>query len=142
MLAKIERLLGCVTDVYCVRPPMPEIAVQFGRLRHALLQHLELEEREIFAPIAVLERRVPASISRAIARANQDHAGLYDELTRIRILSAEVHAADDTCRAMRALHAAFADLERDLQAHFQLESEVLVPRAEELERSVREESRR
>jgi len=142
MLAKIERLLGCVTDVYCVRPPMPEIAEYFGRFRQALVGHLEHEEREIFAPIAVLERHVPVTISRAIARATQEHAALHDELTRIRILSGELHAADDTCRAMRALHTALTDLERDLEAHFQLESELLFPRAEELERTVREESRR
>jgi regulator of cell morphogenesis and NO signaling len=142
MLAKVERLLGCVTDAFCVRPPMPEVAMYFERFRLALLGHLEHEEREIFAPLTDLERRPNLAIGRAIARAIQEHATLHDELARIRILSSELQGAEDSCRAMRALCGALSDLERDLDAHFHLENELLFPRAEELERSVREEHRR
>lgn len=141
MLAKIDRLLGCVTDAFCVRPPLPEIATEFARLRTALIAHLDLEEAEIFS---VVRNRFAdgRTIAKAIARANQDHVALQLEVVRLRAMSAEMHAMEDTCRAMRTLDAALADLERDLLSHFQLESEVLFPRAEELERSVREESRR
>lgn len=142
MLAKIERLLGCVTDTYCVRPSLPEIASEFARLRHALLEHLDREENEVFAPIALLESRAPASVSKAIARAHAEHEVLHREVVRLRARCAELHVLEDACRALRTLEATLAELERDLLAHFQLESEVLFPRAEELERTVREESRR
>lgn len=141
ILAKIERLLGCVTDAFCVRPPLPEIATEFARLRTSLVAHLDFEEGEIFS--AVRNRFADGrSIARAVARANQDHVALQLEVVRLRAMSLEIHALEDTCRAMRTLDGAFGDLERDLLSHFQLESEVLFPRAEELERLVREESRR
>lgn len=149
LLAKIDRLLGCVTDAFCVRPPLPEIAEEYANLRHALLEHLELEERDVFGAIGRLEGRPdgdapphPIHIERAIARARQEHSALQVAVVRLRAMSDELRTMDDTCRAMRALDGALADLERELSSHFQLESEVLFPRAEELERSVREESRR
>lgn len=142
MLAKIERLLGCVTDAYCVQPPLPEIAVEFSRLQRALLEHLEVEERDIFHAINALEQHALVPVGRAIARANQEHEALHLEVVRLRTMSDELRTLDDSCRAMRTLDGALAELERELSSHFQLESEVLFPRAEELERKVREESRR
>lgn len=142
MLVKIERLLGCVTDAYCVRPPLPELSAEFSRMRDALLAHLEVEERDIFGAIQSLESHSLVHVSRAIAHANQEHEGLRLELARLRVRADELRTMDDTCRAMRALEGALSDLERELLSHFLLESEVLFPRAEELERAVREESRR
>ena len=142
MLTKIERLLACVTDAFCVRPPLPEIAAEFARLRDALIEHLDVEERDVFGAITSLENRSLVHVSRAIARANQEHMALHLEVERLRARADELRVMDDTCRALRALEGALADLERELHSHFQLESEVLFPRAEELERTVREESRR
>ncbi|MBI2391357.1 MAG: hemerythrin domain-containing protein [Deltaproteobacteria bacterium] len=152
MLTKIDRLLARVLDVVCVRPPLDSIATIHDALRDDLLAHMTKEEREVFPWIAALDeaqrdgRPAPPSpfgrFARPVARSVVEHESIRSAFIRLRAATGDLQPPDDACRAMRALYSTFAELERDLDEHMRLEHDVLFPRAEELERAVREETTR
>ncbi len=147
ILARIDGLFPQVLRAHGERhPELHAIHAIFGELRDELGPHLMKEEHVLFPYVTVLDdaattgrpaRRPPfGTVANPVRMMNHEHDSATRALDDIRRASSELTVPDDGCATWRALYEALDALDRDLRVHIDLETNVLFPRAVELERSV------
>jgi regulator of cell morphogenesis and NO signaling len=126
-------------------PELLTIRDLVAELDDELRGHLLKEERILFPYIEDLENATRAGRRRPFApfgdvanpvrmmMEEHDHAGRV--LREMRAASSDYALPEGACGSYAALYAGLAELERDLHEHIHLESNVLFPRAIQLESS-------
>ncbi|MCC7382257.1 MAG: iron-sulfur cluster repair di-iron protein [Deltaproteobacteria bacterium] len=143
-LSRIELLLGRVCAVHGGRhPELHRVRAAFESLRDDLVPHLAKEERVLFPYVLALaeatrDGALPPmppfrTVQNPIRMMNVEHEAVGVVLRVLREASGGYTAPADGCPSYRALYEALADLEADLHLHIHLETNVLFPRAIELE---------
>jgi regulator of cell morphogenesis and NO signaling len=148
-LPRLEALTAKVASKH--GPAHPELAAIhefFTALSQELFAHLLKEEEILFPYIQKMEvalaNGTPApegcfgTVGTPIARMFAEHDDVGELTAKIRSLSSDFKAPDDTCPSYRGLYHGLAEFERDLHRHIHLENNILFPRAVALERRFRE----
>jgi regulator of cell morphogenesis and NO signaling len=107
-------------------PELVRVASSVAALRRAMVDHLALEEREIFP--ALLAERFDA-VARQVRTAEEDHDEVGRLLTELRRATGGFEPPEWACNTWRGLYAGLAELERETHVHVHLENNVLFPRA-------------
>jgi regulator of cell morphogenesis and NO signaling len=121
-------------------PELSELKTLFDEVSGPLLIHMQHEEFIVFPYIRELvkkKRRVKSSIYRSadspIPGMLAGHEKGPEYLKRLNTLTHQFSPPNEQGSAFKVTYAAMRELERDLNTHLRLESEVLFPRALELE---------
>lgn len=126
------------------RPELARVRATFVAIADDLRPHLVKEEQILFPYIEELEAAVRAGRGRPFApfgtidnpvrmmMYEHDHVG--DLLHEMRALTGDYAPPADACASYQALYAELRALEHDLFEHIHLESNLLFPRAIEMER--------
>ncbi len=122
------------------------LGVAFDAFEDELLTHLDREETVVFPYIRVLARGERprggfTTVEYPIRIIGFEHESQEDWLRELRRLTDHYSPPPGSCGALRAVCADLASLERDIHEHLHLENNVLFPRAGELERDLRAETR-
>ena len=119
-----------------------EIRICFEELEADLMPHLMKEERILFPYIVALENNPTqppvscfGSVANPIRMMGTEHQAVEKLLEKLRELTANYRPLPGDDSDVSALYAALADLDRDLVEHIHLESDVLFPRALEMEKT-------
>lgn len=145
--AELERLGGLATKVVAVHgakhPEIAGLGEHVDALADDLLPHMKKEELVLFPHIEALEaasragRPTPhaafGSVANPVRVMMNEHDGTGDLLRALRAATDDYTPPAGACATWRALYAGLQALERDLFQHIHLESNVLFPRAIELE---------
>lgn len=133
----LDRLVRLHADQY---PELIEIKNTFEELTGPLMIHMQHEEFIVFPYIRQLAKkgkRVNTSIYRSanspISGMLTDHDKGQAYLKKLDALTHHYAAPIEEGNAFRVTYAAMRELEKDLHTHIMLESEVLFPRAVEME---------
>jgi regulator of cell morphogenesis and NO signaling len=123
---------------------LPEV---FAGLKAELELHILKEEIMLFPVIASYEAaaqagsplpRVPfGKVANPIGMMENEHESAGQALARIREITGTYHVPETACVTYRALMSSLDELERDLHLHIHLENNILFPRADKLENSLR-----
>lgn len=143
-LDRADRLLTKVRKVHGDHhPELHDLRALFDALSGELLTHLQKEENVLFPYILALEEAQRAgrpaatppfrTVARPVWMMNLEHESAGEMLRAIRKATSDYTPPPDACGSFRALYASLAALEEDLHLHIHLESNVLFPRAIELE---------
>jgi regulator of cell morphogenesis and NO signaling len=144
---ELDRLSGLANKVLAVHGPKhPEFAdVQAGveALADDLLPHMKKEEFVLFPYVQALDAaclaRRPAprapfgAVANPVRMMMAEHEGTGELLRQLRAKTDGYTPPAGACATWRALYAGLQALERDLFQHMHLESNVLFPRAIELD---------
>ena len=148
-LPRIEQLMKKVARVHGEgHPELLEMEPVVLGMVDELNMHLLKEERVLFPYIQALAVATgPVSgpfgtVLHPISMMNAEHEDAGEALETIHRLSNQLRAPEDACGSYRALYAALAAVELDLHQHIHLESNVLFPRALELEQILNSSSAR
>ncbi len=148
-LPRIEQLMKKVARVHGeAHPELLEMSPVVLGMVDELNMHLLKEERVLFPYIQALAVATgPVSgpfgtVLHPISMMNAEHEDAGEALETIHRLSNQLRAPEDACGSYRALYAALAAVELDLHQHIHLESNVLFPRALELEQILNSSSAR
>ncbi len=144
-LDRTEMLMGKVVAAHGkTHPEVLPLAHAVAALKDDLLPHLMREERVLFPYVlAILQRRLagaPVSpppfgtVRNPVQVMNREHEAAGDILREIEARTGGFAAPADACNTWRALCSALHELTLDLHRHIHLETEVLFPMAEALER--------
>jgi regulator of cell morphogenesis and NO signaling len=144
-LARIDRLSAKVRGVHGeLHPELVEVRRACEELVDDLGPHMLKEEAVLFPHIDALSvakaRGAPApqgpfpSIAHPVRVMSAEHEDAGRIFRTLHALTQDFTPPKDACGSYRALYAALSELERDLHEHIHLESNVLFPRAIELER--------
>lgn len=147
ILARIDGLLPQVCAAHGERhPELHAVATIYGELRDELGPHLLKEEHVLFPFVTVLEdaaatgrapRRPPfGTVANPARMMDHEHVTALQALDDLRKVTGGLAVPDDACATYRALFDALDAFDRDLRVHIDLETNVLFPRAVELERSL------
>jgi regulator of cell morphogenesis and NO signaling len=120
------------------RPELRAIAAAVAAMADELTSHMMKEERILFPYMTELgEGRRPfapfGTVKNPVAMMLMEHDQTQEELSEIRAATDGFTAPKTASAAHRELYAGLRALEKDLVEHMRLESEVLFPRAIELE---------
>lgn len=133
-LARLVRLYG---RKY---PELEEIGAVFQEMTAHLTVHMEHEEFIVFPYIRKMVRcgkRVKTAFYRSarspIISMPRDHEREQGYLRKLHLLTHGYAVPEKGCTFFAVTYAALRELEEDLHAHIRLESEVLFPRALEME---------
>lgn len=143
-LASAEHLLERVCDAHIRRhPELHRVHALFESLRDDLGPHMLKEERVLFRYIVALDESArfgappphPAFRTAAapIHMMNLEHEGVGVMLRALRDATSGYVVPADGCASYGALFETLKALEEDLHLHIHLESDILFPRALELE---------
>lgn len=137
-LPRIADLFAKVLRAHGEREPrLAEVSEVFEVLKEELDAHLMKEEMILFPAIVRIgagsSAGVPCSIEHPIARMEYEHESAGRALAQMRHLTLDYYISDEACNTYRALFAALIELEGDLHQHIHLESNILFPRAAELQ---------
>lgn len=113
-------------------PWLEEFSEVFDRLQIELAAHLDHEEQLLFPAIRRLESIGSAPAGHApmlelLNRLEREHEETGQALERLRELSDCYEPPQGCCNTMRAMLAAFAELEQDTHRHVHKENSVLFP---------------
>ncbi len=144
-LGRLTKLLAKVTGVHGARhPELEKLSAIFAVFREELLAHMAKEERILFPAIERLDvlgvGAPPApfgEMSNPVRMMNADHESAGAQVAEMRRLTDGFRAPADSCVSYRTLFDALATFELDLHQHMHLESNVLFPRAVELDTCAR-----
>ena len=124
---------------------LPVIAANLAQLNKELTRHLAKEEAVLFPYIVDLELAIAndaakprscfGTVANPIAMMTQEHDAAGTLLAEIRRLSRDFTTPEDACPTFHAFYDGLKEFEQDLHQHIHLESNILFPRAIELERS-------
>jgi regulator of cell morphogenesis and NO signaling len=138
-LPRVESLMIKVARVHGeAHPELRELQPIVLGLVDELNGHLMKEERVLFPYVTALgagSATAPhfGTVQNPIRMMNAEHEGAGHALERVRRLTSDHTPPAGACGSYRALFAALAEMELDLHQHIHLESNVLFPRAVELE---------
>jgi regulator of cell morphogenesis and NO signaling len=126
-LARLEAMAARANERHgAEHPELVRVAGSVARLRRAMVDHLTLEEREIFP--ALLAERFD-EVARQVQTAEADHDEVGRLLADLRQATGGFEPPDWACNTWRGLYAGLAELERETHVHVHLENNVLFPRA-------------
>jgi regulator of cell morphogenesis and NO signaling len=124
-------------------PELLLIKALFEELADELLVHMRKEEHVLFPYIEQVEAastgKFPAphahfgTVQNPVRMMMFEHDRAGDVFRKMRELSSDYTAPQDSCPSFKALYAGYEDLERDLHRHIHLENNVLFPMAIEME---------
>ncbi len=139
-LARIDALLGKVCGVHGKdHPELLDLRSEVEMLRDDLGAHLVKEEQVLFPCVRALAaagaRRLMPTVAHPVWVMNHEHQAASQSFATIRRITDDFTPPPDACGSFFALFAALEELELDLHQHMHLESNVLFPRAIELERT-------
>lgn len=143
-LPLIHGELARLADTDPAPPPMlAETRAAFAELSHQLQSHLAKEENLLFPALEALARADRAggprpllafsTVLHPIRVMETEHARIESTLDRLRELTHAFVAPERASERWRHCLAALSQLDADLRAHHREESEVLFPRALEIE---------
>lgn len=143
-LVRAGALLAKVCTVHGEKhPELHRVRASFERLRDELRLHMMKEENVLFPYTLALEEaqsrgaRAAAppfrTVKNPVRMMDHEHESAGEELRAMRAASAGYAIPEGACGSYRALYASLEALESDLHMHIHLESNVLFPRAIELE---------
>lgn len=138
-LPRVETLMTKVARVHgAAHPELQELLPIVLGLVEELNGHLMKEERVLFPYITALDGGTVltspfGTVQNPIRMMNVEHEDAGGALESIRRLTSDHTPPEDACGSYRALFAALAAMELDLHQHIHLESNVLFPRAIDLE---------
>jgi regulator of cell morphogenesis and NO signaling len=107
-------------------PFMKEVAEIFERMTTELNIHMEYEEQHLFPMIASNGDR--SVISNDIHQMEKEHEAAGDALERIRTLTSNYNAPEQSCVTFKLVLKLLNDFEKNLHQHVHLENNVLFPR--------------
>ncbi|MBI2677706.1 MAG: iron-sulfur cluster repair di-iron protein [Candidatus Koribacter versatilis] len=119
----------------------------FHTVADGMVQHMLKEEQVLFPYILRLEEAAlaqqplpPAPFGRVenpVRVLKLEHDDVGAQMKAIRALTHDYVVVSTGCNSFRALYATLAEFERDLHQHVHLENNILFPRAQGLEESLR-----
>ena len=144
---EIQRLIPLFSKVAGVHgknhPELEQIQSSFQALAEELTTHLMKEERMLFPYIEQLElaaksgNRLAASpfgtVKNPVRMMMMEHDSAGELLRKMREVSKNYNLPADACMSVQMLYRALEEFEADLHQHIRLESNILFPRAIELE---------
>lgn len=139
-LSRLMVYLEKIADKHGTRhPELVRILQLFGLLKIELLNHLAIEDEELFPQIIQLELfSITAgslittntdSFENNFKSLEQDHNKAGEFLSEIRDLTRNYCAPADACTTYKLAFASIEAFERDLHQHIHLENNILFPRA-------------
>ena len=145
---ELERLDGLSSKVLAAHgaehPELKTVRELFEAMNEDLLPHLTREEVMLFPYIEELETARRAgrgrpfapfgTVDNPIRAMMHDHDHVGGVLRQMRALTRDYSPPEGACGSWKALYAALEALEQDLHEHMHLESNLLFPRAIEMER--------
>lgn len=120
-----------------------EVRSTFLTLAAELSEHMTKEERVLFPMVRQLEANETAprfhcgSLANPVRQMEREHVDAGSALARLRTLTDAFVPPEWACEAHRALLASLSAFERDMHQHIHKETDVLFPRALEMERQKR-----
>lgn len=138
-LARLEELIAAVRSLHEERhPELILIDSLVARLRADLLPHMQKEEMILFPFIQALEEGTqppfgPPSVAMPIRIMNVEHEQVGGLLAELRCATSGYNVPEDACVSYRAMLDGLQNLEADLEQHIHIESNILFPKALELE---------
>ncbi|MBX3250730.1 MAG: iron-sulfur cluster repair di-iron protein [Myxococcales bacterium] len=142
-LPRIDFLSEKVARVHGDRhPELRELRQIVVDLVAELTAHLQKEEQVLFPYVERLAEGTATSppfgsVTAPVRMMDDEHEHAGEMLAAIRRVTGDLVPPSDACGSYRALYAALAELEADLHQHIHLETNILFPRAIELEASRR-----
>jgi len=140
MLPQLDELTNKVTSVHGEKEPrLNEIRNAFLALCEELSSHLMKEEHILFPMVRELDAGDTApefhcgSLANPIRQMELEHNQAESALDSLRELTDNYSPPDWACDTYRAMLDALAHLDADLHQHIHKESNVLFPRAVEME---------
>lgn len=128
-------------------PELAGIQFHFDALSQELSSHMMREEQVLFPFCVQMEEAAAhghalpqtffATVRQPIGAMMREHDEAAQHAATIRRLSSNYHAPDGACPSFHGLYAGLHDYEADLHRHVHLENNLLFPRAEALERSLK-----
>jgi regulator of cell morphogenesis and NO signaling len=128
-------------------PEMNDLREVLSDVQYNMHAHMIKEERTVFSMVRQLEQAhntgrkppefAPTAIRDSVRVLEAEHHTALDALKRIRELARDFALPTDTNDVYRALLIGLEDLEADLHLHLHKESNILFPRAIELEKQMR-----
>ena len=114
-------------------PELDDIAGTLRRIREAMFPHLEEEEKNLFPALRELAKGKPsANVRQLLAAMRTDHDAIGEALHQMREFANGFVVPADACTKYREMLTGLAALERDIHKHVHLENNVLLPKAEDL----------
>lgn len=139
-LARLGELGAAVRALHQDRHPELILVEQLvGRLAADLMPHMQKEELILFPFIEALENGTqppfgPPSVAMPVNVMNLEHEQAEGLLAELRCVTSGYNLPEDACVSYRALYDGLQNFEADLQQHIHLETNVLFPKALEMER--------
>jgi regulator of cell morphogenesis and NO signaling len=131
-LPRIGELVATVVRVHGpVDPSLHEVERVFTAMREELVEHMAVEERDLFPLAEALDApgEGPGTLDPAlIALLEDDHDGVGAALRTLRELCGDYRQDAAYCGTHRALLGSLDAIERDLHRHVHEENNVLFPR--------------
>lgn len=152
-LPRLDQMMQKVLRVHGERHiELVDVAATFGEIRDELRPHMMKEEQVLFPYLERLEAVASSgeallaspfgSIGSPIQVMQLEHESVGRALESLRGLTGNHVAPAGACNTFRGLYHGFAELERELHEHIQIENNVLFPRAARLEAELLEGARR
>jgi len=142
-LPRLSELAAKVSRVHGAKhPELVEAAQVLAEIRADLEPHLRKEEEVLFPMIRSLAAATSrptfpcGAISNPISVMEHEHTAVGALLERLRQLTGDYQAPEDTCASTRALMAGLAELEADTHLHIHKENNHLFPAVLELEKGL------
>jgi regulator of cell morphogenesis and NO signaling len=138
-LSRVAPLMAKVLEAHGGNhPELNRIAQCFQAMDQDLRPHLDKEEQILFPFVRGLEAGNPATpcfgtVQNPIRAMQNEHEQVGDILRELRSLTLDYTPPEDACASYRSLLMGLRNLEEDLHLHIHLESNLLFPRAIELE---------
>ncbi|HEY0591364.1 MAG TPA: hemerythrin domain-containing protein [Thermoanaerobaculia bacterium] len=139
-LARLGGLGGAVRELHQERHPELILVDQLiGKLAADLTPHMQKEEMILFPFIEALENGTqppfgPPSVAMPVNVMNLEHERAEGLLAELRCVTSGYNLPEEACLSWRALYEGLQNFEADLQQHIHLETNVLFPKALEMER--------
>ena len=143
-IARLRPLFDKVCSVHGKNhPELQQVRSSFQEVAQELIPHMMKEEMMLFPYIVRMEEAVTqkepvlpppfGTVQNPVAMMMQEHDSAGDALRAMRQASAGYTPPGDACISYQTLYKALAAFETDLHQHIHLESNILFPRAIEME---------
>jgi regulator of cell morphogenesis and NO signaling len=139
-LARLGELSAAVRELHHERhPELILVEGLIGKLAADLMPHMQKEEMILFPFIEALENGTqppfgPPSVAMPVTVMNLEHERAEGLLAELRCVTSGYNLPEEACLSWRALYEGLQNFEADLEQHIHLETNVLFPKALEMER--------
>jgi regulator of cell morphogenesis and NO signaling len=139
-------LTGFVNSHRKQHPELEEVLATFTELAQLLLQHNRMEEEVVFPYLKQIDnafrrqesygRLFVRTLRKPFADLQKEHQQVAELLQKIRTLTNDYAFSDKACTNHRVIYGKLRELDNDLVQHKHLENNILIPRAQEMERAL------